>query len=81
MASSRGWTFRCDIAGGSETRVRLDWADYDHWCPGGGTTPGRVVEIVIRVMLEHGATVPVSFDAARVRHVVPDADDAITSLM
>jgi len=77
----RGWMFRCDLAGGGEAEVRLDWADYDHWCPSGGTTPSRVVEIVIRVMFEHGATVPASFDAARVRHVVPEADKLITGLM
>jgi hypothetical protein len=40
-----------------------------------------VAEIVILVMFEHGATVPASFDAARVRHVVPEADKLITSLM
>ena len=77
----RGWMFRCDLAGAGESEVRLDWADYGHWCPGGGTTPSRVVEIVLQVMFEYGATVPTSFDAARVRHVVPEADKLITSLM
>ncbi len=80
-AEPRGWSFHCCLLGGGETTVRLDWADYDHWCPGGGSPPDRVVEIVIRVMMEHGATVPSCFDAARVRHVVGDADTLVSSLL
>ncbi len=80
-ASPRGWHFRCDLGGAGETLVRLDWADYGHWCPSGDLGPSLVIEAVIRTMLEHGMTVPPEFDAARVRHVVPDADDRIAALI
>jgi len=81
VASSRGWHFRCDLGGAGETLVRLDWADYGHWCPGGDVGPSFIAEAVIRTMLEHGVTVPADFDAARVRHVVPDADERIAALV
>ncbi len=61
--------------------MRLDWADYGHWCPGGDVGPSRIAEAVICAMLESGVTVPQEFDAARVRHVVPDADDRIAALI
>ncbi|MDP7029320.1 MAG: hypothetical protein QF733_03775 [Phycisphaerales bacterium] len=77
----RGWCFHCGLAGGGEATIRLDWADYDHWCPGGGSPPERVAEVVIRIMMEHGVTVPERFDAARVRHVVRNADELVTALL
>jgi hypothetical protein len=80
-ASARGWIFRCDMGGAGETRVRLDWADYDHWCPGGDVGPSLIAEAVIRTMLEHGVTVPAEFDAARVRHRVPHADERVAALI
>jgi len=79
-ALARGWQFRCTLAGVGEALVRLDWADYDHWCPDGHIPPERIAEAVIRTMLEHGACVPAQFDAARVRHVVPDADTRVAAL-
>jgi len=57
--------------------VRLDWADYQHWCPSGTVTPAEVTLAAIQIMLEHGATIPDDFDIARVRHVGPGADEAI----
>ncbi len=77
----RGWSFQCTLAGGGETTVRLDWADYHHWCPGGGAAPERVISVVIQIMMEHGATVPARFDAARVRNVIEDADAMVASLL
>ena len=79
-SSERGWTFVCDLAGTGSVEVRLDWADYDHWCPDGRVPPERFAAAVLRSMLEYGAVIPPAFDAARVRHVVPDADVRVVAL-
>lgn len=80
-ASTRGWIFRCHLGDAGESVIRLDWADYGHWCPSGDIAPSLIAEAVIRAMLEHGVTVPLDFDAGRARHVVPDIDDRITTLI
>lgn len=79
--SARGWIFRCHLGDAGESIVRLDWADYGHWCPGGDIAPSLIAEAVIRAMLEHGVTVPPVFDAGRARHVVPNVDERITNLI
>ncbi len=78
--TARGWSFRCELSDGRLTTVRLDWADYDYWCPSGNVTPDRIAEAVITTMIDHGQRFPESFDAARVRHVIPTADELIQAL-
>jgi hypothetical protein len=79
-ATERGWSFSCVLADGRRSVIRLDWADYDYWCPGGQVTPERIAEAVLATMLAHGQPVTDSFDAARVRHVIPEADDHIWAM-
>ena len=77
---ARGWSFRCVLVDGSHATIRLNWADYDYWCPSGHISPEGIAKAVILTMFEHGQALPDSFDAARVRHVVPGADDHISAL-
>jgi len=77
----RGWRFRCRLLDLDDKAVRLDWADYQFWCPAGTVPPADVVRTAIQVMLEHGATILDDFDIARIRHVVPSADDRIATIL
>ncbi len=70
--TERGWRFRCDLAGCDHAWVRLDWSDYDHWCPGGDIRPSLVVERILILMSTEGLTIPSDFDIARVHRLIQD---------
>lgn len=74
----RGWLYHVRVerpdGSFSEHDVSLSWVDHDHWC-GGRLAPSRVIEAVIRYLLEHLAQeLPARFDAARARRLCPDLD-------
>ncbi|MCH2142511.1 MAG: hypothetical protein MK077_05890 [Phycisphaerales bacterium] len=68
--TDRGWRFGCDLAGCGYAWVRLDWSDYDHWCPGGDISPSIVVERVLTLMSTEGLTIPSNFDIARIHRLL-----------
>ena len=72
--SVRGWHFRCDLVGCGQVHARLDWSDYDHWCPGGDVSPSQVVVSILMLMLDEGITVPATFDVARIHRLLDDPD-------
>lgn len=79
--ADRGWRFTCRIAGTTQVQLRLDWVDYNCWCPGGGVSPARVAEAVLMCLLDEGVTVGESFDAARIRRLGPDADGLVRRML
>lgn len=80
--SARGWSYRVRVVwmDDAETAhtVALSWHDHDHWS-GGAAPPERVVGAVVRAAGDAlgRETLPASFDAARVRRLVPDLDERI----
>jgi len=79
------WTVqRIDSEGGIHRHsLKLSWADYDLFVPGGSTPPMVVAEAVMTFMLQHDALHPLgpSLDASTPRRRVPDADKIIESLI
>lgn len=79
--TGRGWRYgvRVEREGGraSTHEVRLAWVDHEHWS-GGRAAPSRVVEALLRFLVERegsgGREIPASFDAATVRRWYPDVD-------
>ncbi len=76
--TQRGWLYRLAVLrdDGSESLhdVRLAWVDHDHWS-GGRVAPSRVVEAVVRYVLERASRpLPPSFDAALARRWLPQID-------
>ena len=81
-----GWTFhvRLEQAGAStEHTLRLSWADYDLWSPGGADAPAAIARAVIAFLLKRtpGGRLQPSFDAATARRRFPDADTQIPKLI
>jgi hypothetical protein len=82
-----GWTFELQSLddGGvlRRHRLRLSWADYNHWSRTGSDPPARIAEAVLAFVLSRqaAADVPASFDASSVRRWHPDADDAVPSMI
>ncbi len=79
------WTVqRIDSEGGIHRySLRLSWADYDLFVPGGSTPPAMVAEAVMTFMLEHDALHPLGpkLDASTPRRRIPEADRIIGSLI
>jgi hypothetical protein len=77
--TGRGWRYRIkvvrDSGETSEHDVGLSWADHEHWC-GGASAPSRVVEAVVRYLVDREAqrAVPARFDASTARRWWPDLD-------
>jgi len=63
--------------------LKLSWADYDFFVPGGSVPPAVVAEAVMTFMLQHDALHPLgtSLDASTPRRRVPNADQIIESLI
>ncbi|MEX2218991.1 MAG: hypothetical protein WD749_09550 [Phycisphaerales bacterium] len=79
--TAHGWRYHVFIDGGRgpvEHIVLLSWVDHEHWS-GGRHPPSRVVETIVRLLLEHGAErpIPPTFDAATVRRWLPGLDAAM----
>ncbi|MEM1165920.1 MAG: hypothetical protein AAGI30_06470 [Planctomycetota bacterium] len=77
----RGWRFRVEASADgldAEFHVTLSWADYDHWSRG-AASPARVVEELVRFMLEREAldATQQDFDAARLRRRFDEVDETI----
>lgn len=63
--------------------LRLSWADYDLFAPGGTTPPAQVAEAVVRFMLDRDEfqPLPERLDAALPRRRVANADTMISGLI
>ena len=75
---------RIDPEGGiHEHTLRLSWADYDLFAPGGSIPPIRVAEAVTRYFFEQPVfqPPPSKLDAAIPRRRIPGADAAIEALI
>jgi hypothetical protein len=81
----RGWTYTVGITrpDGRETshQVTLAWVDHEHWS-GGIIPPSKVVEAVIRFLLEREGKdptpqIPAKFDASTVRRWFPEVDQGL----
>lgn len=71
-----GWAYEIRIGRGTGERtlcVTLGWRDHDLWS-GGASPPSRVVEQVVRYLLERRVSLPEAFDAARARYLAPGID-------
>ncbi len=81
--TDRGWEFLARVTsadGSSEHVLRMSWVDCEHWSRG-GAPPADVAAEVVRFLVERGGvgSLPPRLDAARVRRLHPDADEAIRS--
>jgi hypothetical protein len=83
--ADRGWWFVVEVrpdAGAGDTprtlRVRLDWADYEHWTRG-KTPPSVAAAEAVRAVISLGALerVPDTFDAASLRRRIPGLDERV----
>ncbi len=80
--TARGWEYGValvrDSGERSEHTVRLSWADHEHWS-GGRDSPSRVVEMLLKLLLEQEAErpLPERFDASTVRRWWPGVDAAM----
>ncbi|HRJ49206.1 MAG: hypothetical protein KF787_11830 [Phycisphaeraceae bacterium] len=73
---------RHDSGDTTQHRVRLSWADHEHWS-GGRIPPSRVVETVIDHLIAHGVdtTLPPRFDAGKARRWIPGIDRELRSAL
>ncbi|MCE9620529.1 MAG: hypothetical protein K8R92_11575 [Planctomycetes bacterium] len=84
--ADHGWRFDAQFIepGGTLRKITftLSWADYDLFCPDGGTEPSLVAETVLRWMIGRGDSDQLSnrLDASLARRLDPDADAQIRSL-
>ena len=80
--TDKGWSYRVVVTRPSgetsEHEVSLSWADHDYWS-GGSVPPSRVVEALLRVLVEQPPEggLPASFDAARARRWNHEIDDEV----
>lgn len=60
--------------------LRLSWADYNRWSPGGADRPEQVAAAVLRYLYEWNLPekIPASFDAATLRRLDHEADREIS---
>jgi hypothetical protein len=75
-ALAGGWSYQIRVGRGPGERnlsVTLGWRDHDLWS-GGASPPSRVIEQVVRYLLERRISLPDSFDAARARYLAPGID-------
>jgi hypothetical protein len=78
-----GWSFDVRVSSAAvEARLftlRLSWADYNLWSGDGSDRPEAVARGVMAFALSRSpaAELAPTFDAARLRRVHADADDAI----
>ena len=64
-------------------QLRLSWADYDLFAPGGAIPPIQVAEAVTRYFFRHPVFQPLprNLDAAIPRRRIPNADAEIAALL
>lgn len=80
-----GWTFTVQVGENGSARehhITLGWRDYDHWSHG-RVAPERVVEAIMRYMLEHGPADDIDerFDAALIRRYYPEVDRELPGML
>ena len=82
-----GWHFRVvidlDADHSRALALRLAWVDYNLWSPSGSDRPADVARAVLALFMEavDPASIPVKLDAARIRHMIPDADARLPGLI
>jgi hypothetical protein len=76
------WLFEVRLDGAAH-RLRLAWADYDLFAPGGDTPPERVAEAVLRFLRSRPEFTPLSprLDASWARRKVAGADRMIAAAL
>ena len=83
VETDEGWTFHAVLDRDEDysraVSFRLSWADYNLWSPAGADRPADVAKAVLRIFMESMEleAIPTKLDAARIRRLVPDADDRI----
>jgi hypothetical protein len=75
----QGWLYQVGVSRSgrpqTEHTVTLAWVDHEFWC-GGTLPPSKVVEAVVRFLLEreHARPLAARFDAATARRWFPEID-------
>lgn len=83
--ATRGWSFDVSLGGGDVERVlrvRLDWADYEHWSRG-RAAPSEVVQAVIAgaASIIGAEAIPSRCDAATLRRLATGLDEAVSRFL
>lgn len=87
IEGGRGWEYLAQVLEDDGSlhryRLRLSWADYNHWSAGGADAPARVAEAALAFVLSlrPSTGVPDSFDASIARRISRDADEVIPRLI
>lgn len=82
-----GWKFRVEIDLDADhsraLTMRLAWVDYNLWSPSGSDRPADVAQAVLALLMEcvEPGSIPARLDAARIRHIVSDADKQLPKLI
>jgi hypothetical protein len=80
--TGHGWSYQARIVrdSGQESAhaVTLAWVDHEHWT-GGALPPSRVVEALLRFLLEREEEhpIPPKFDASTARRWYPEVDEGL----
>ena len=83
----RCWRFHLQILDDEgalrEHDLTVSWADYDHWVPGGDSSPAAVAAAVIDFLLQRTdpSDLRPALDASLARREHPDADAVIPTLI
>ncbi|MCC5830693.1 MAG: hypothetical protein JJU36_14700 [Phycisphaeraceae bacterium] len=78
----RCWVFDAQVEADGRAyplTITLNWAEYNLWCPGGGASPQRVVQVLLEFLLERepaSAILP-RFDCSVVRRYFPEVDQVM----
>ena len=84
--AGHGWQFNAQFIEESGTlrkiTIGLNWADYDLFCPDGGTEPSLVAETVLRWLIANAQPQQLTnrIDASLARRINADADAQIRRL-
>lgn len=82
--TSEGWVFAVGVidndGGLRRCELRMSYADYNLWCPGGSATPASVAEAVMEAALRRVKVevLPATFDGAVLRRGHPGVDAEIS---
>ncbi len=82
----RKWEYEAEITDqGSRYvfHITLNWAEYNHWCKSGDEQPQRVVEALLRFLLERepASAIMSRFDCAIVRRFFPEVDERLPRMI
>lgn len=80
----RGWVYRLEVhfedGAATQHEASMSWVDHEHWTSG-RIAPSRVIEAVVRFVLEHECVLPQKFDAATARRWCRDIDRDLPAMI